>query len=140
MADKVKINSKACLSIKWLDRTGIIMSGKMGEVFTLSTDRVKDSVNVKPYSMEEQEEYRVWSDSRHYKEIYTILEGGNRLYMVSTDHNLTVWEKNQSHLPKYIYSLKFLTSSISFFFTPQHDPHTIFALLKDSNLRSFAPL
>ena len=59
--------------------------------------------------------------------------------MVSTDHNLTVWQK-QPLQPKYLYSIKFLTSSVSFFFTAEHDPRTVFALLKDANLRSFAPL
>lgn len=61
--------------------------------------------------------------------------------MVSTDHNLTVWQTlpNKTEV-KYLFSVKFLTSPVLSFFTSQDDPRNVFALLKDSNIRSFSPL
>ncbi len=62
--------------------------------------------------------------------------------MVSTDHNLTIWQlaAGQSVQAKYLYSIKFLTAPVSYFFHAEHDPRTIFTLLKDSAIRSFSPL
>ena len=61
--------------------------------------------------------------------------------MVSTDHNLTVWQgAPRSDKVKYLYSIKFLTSPVQFFFHAEADPRTVFALLKDSNIRCFTPL
>lgn len=39
-----------------------------------------------------------------------------------------------------MYTIKFLTSSIQNFFYSENDPRNIFALLKDSAVRSFTPL
>jgi hypothetical protein len=85
-------------------------------------------------------EYEVWADSRHYKEIYFIYQHSERLYVISTDHNLTVWEKGPLGRVKYIYTLKFLTASVQSFFYSETDPRNVFALLKDSAVRSFTPL
>jgi len=82
----------------------------------------------------------VWTDGKHYKEIYYIYEHNNRLYIISTDHNLTIWMKSPNLTVKYLYTIKFLTSSIQNFFYSESDPRNIFALLKDSAVRSFTPL
>jgi len=65
---------------------------------TLRTEFISDETKVfiKPYSYEEKNEeinhYEVWHDSKHYKEIYWIYKHENRIYMISTDHNLSVWD------------------------------------------------
>ena len=61
--------------------------------------------------------------------------------MISTDHNMTIWQKHQNYRDvKYLYSIKFLTSPVQFFFHSEGDPRTVYALLKDSPIRSFTPL
>lgn len=73
----------------------IVLTGKFGEIVTLHTKIIKDrdSVVVRPYSNQQGEVlYSCWADSRHYKEIYYIYGHFDRLYAISTDHNLTVWQ------------------------------------------------
>jgi len=59
--------------------------------------------------------------------------------MISTDHNLTIWLK-QGNSIKYLYSIKFLTAPVQYFFNSEVEPKTVYALLKDSAIRSFIPL
>jgi hypothetical protein len=94
--EKVKQNQKASLTIKLLSKSEIIITGKLGEIVTLHTEAIKSesALNVKPYSWQEEEvkEYEVWTDSKHYKEIYFIYQHRERIYIISTDHNLSVWQ------------------------------------------------
>ena len=126
-----------------LSREAVIITGKLGEIVTLHTDFIKndEAIAIKPYSYQEEEikQYEIWSDTRHYREIYQIYEHCNRLYIISTDHNLTVWERNSPKSVKYVYAIKFLTSSVQSFFFSESDPRNVFALLKDSVVRSFVP-
>lgn len=85
-------------------------------------------------------EYEVWPDSKHYKEIYFIYQHTDRLYAISTDHNLSVWQIAPQGKVKFVYTLKFLTAAVQSFFYPESDPRNVFALLKDSAVRSFTPL
>lgn len=145
LLEKLKQNQKASLTIKLLSSKAIILTGKLGEIVTLHMDVIKneEAVNVKPYSWQEEEvrEYEVWADSKHYKEIYFIYQHVDRLYIISTDHNLTVWDiVSQPGKAKFIYTLKFLTASVNSFFYSESDPRNVFALLKDSAVRSFTPL
>lgn len=59
--------------------------------------------------------------------------------MISTDHNLTVWQHQKQDV-KYLYSIKFMTAPVQYFFHSQVEPKTVYALLKDSAIRSFTPL
>ena len=143
--EKLKKNPKASMNIKLLTEKSVILTCKLGEVVTIHADKVKPNtcLHLKPYSYQENQElpYEVWSDSRHYKEIYSIYEHNNRLYLVSTDHNLTIWQQMaHSSNVKYLYCIKFLTAPVQFFFHCENDPRTVFALLKDSAVRSFSPL
>jgi len=94
------------------------MTGKFGEVFSLYPSYIQNesSLLIKPYSYEEESKsFRVWIDSKHYKEIYAIYKHLNHYYMISTDHNLSVWSLINDQI-KYAFSIKFLTSSVQNFF------------------------
>lgn len=109
---------------------------------SLYIDFIEEGSNltIRPYSYEEEVKgYKVWIDSKHYKEIYAIYEHQNHYFMISTDHNLTIWNNTKNGC-KYLYSIKFLTSSVQNFFFSESDPRNVFALLKDSIVRSFSPL
>ena len=69
--------------------------------------------------------------------------------MISTDQNLSIWGlpayfARTAHVaikePKHIYSIKFITSEIQSFFISEADPGVLFFLLRDSVIRSMAPL
>lgn len=66
------------MTIKLLSESEVIITGKFGEIVTLKADLIVDGskISIKPYSYEEKSEeetqYEVWPDSRHYKEIYWI--------------------------------------------------------------------
>lgn len=131
------------MTIKLLSPDDIVLTGKFGEIVTIHSKLIKDrdSLVIKPYSNQEGEvQYTCWSDSRHYKEIYFIYGHLDRLYAVSTDHNLTIWQVQGKSETKYLYSIKFLTAPVQNFFYSESDPRNLFALLKDSAVRSFTPL
>lgn len=118
--EKLKLNQKASLTIKLLSKDALLLTGKLGEIVTLRTHIIKEgeAVSVKPYSWQEEEapQYEVWPDSKHYKEIYCIYAHQQRLYIISTDHNLSVWQQAPPDRLKYVYTLKFLTASVNSFF------------------------
>ena len=136
MGDKLKAAAKASLSVKLLDSERVLVTGKFGEVAEVRVGRVEEGANlaIRPYSHQDEDgPYWLWPDSRHYKEIYHIVAHGQRLYLLSIDHNLSVWLAHAQ--PKYVYSHKFLTAAVGGFLPVPHDPHTLMALLKDSVLR-----
>jgi hypothetical protein len=61
--------------------------------------------------------------------------------MISTDHNLSVWQNSVNNMPiKNLYSIKFLTAYPLNIFFSENDHRTIFFLLRDSVIRSCSPL
>jgi hypothetical protein len=143
-AEKLKNNPKASMSLKLLSASVVVLTGKFGEVVTIDAEKVQhqSTLQIKPYSYQEGElAYSCWLDSHHYKEIYCIYRHLERLYLISTDHNLTIWQlQPPATAVKYLYAVKFLTAPVQFFFRGEKDPRTAFALLKDSAIRSFTPL
>jgi hypothetical protein len=59
--------------------------------------------------------------------------------LISTDHNLSVWLPTPQTV-KFLFTIKFLTAPVAAFFHSEHDPRMLYALLKDSAIRSFSPL
>ena len=84
---------------------------------------------------------KIWDDSKHYKEIYGIYTHEEYLYFNSTDQNLSIWKTAKEFtIIKHQYSLKFITASTQSIFYCESDPKVMFALLKDSIIRSSVPI
>ena len=92
MYEKVKSHKKSAMTIKILNEQEFIVTGKLGEIITIKAQKIKKTIKVRPYSMEEGDDCTsIWDQSKHYKEIYGIYLHNKKLYCSSTDQTLSIW-------------------------------------------------
>lgn len=72
--------------------------------------------------------------------MYTPCGPKTTLYSISTDQTLNMWWSTPTGTLVHKFTIKFLTSELESIFYSEADPNTLFFLLKDSFIRSVAPL
>lgn len=86
------------MSILWLDKHALLLSGKTGEVYQINLSLVKESQELllKPYSIDTfgEHPYELLEDNPHYKSIYFFRRFENKVVSIGVDRMITFWDYN----------------------------------------------
>lgn len=86
------------MSILWLDKNAILLSGKTGEVYQINLPLVQTNqiITLKPFSTDEfgTQPYELLEDNPHYKSIYFFKRFDDRVISIGVDRMVTFWDYN----------------------------------------------